>query len=398
LKGIEAKSGRKKGEHMKILLLISEVPPIKSGVARVADQLGRGLEERGHEIDILSRRDIPYYERGEIRLSSMPLQLPGMRARFTEYDVIHLHGPVPTFSDVFLISGLKGLTWGRPKLVYTYHAPIDLRGFPWGLLTRPYNAVQEWLARLADHVVVMTPGYGQRLSRYVPAEKLSVIPWGVDYDRFYAAAEKPEQPFTVVYLGQIRPYKGLPVLLQAADGLKNLRLWVIGEGHQATEYQRMAEEMDLPDVTFWGGLPDGEMIDLLSQSHVLVLPSVTRSEAFGIALLEGMAAGNVPVASHLPGVADLIGNEGFTYPAGDAHALREILSRLRDDAALRVHRACLSQSKAELYSWERTIFEYERVFARLVPTADLGPEPLSAETSFEVTSQPERLEQKILAD
>jgi glycosyltransferase involved in cell wall biosynthesis len=141
----------------------------------------------------------------------------------------------------------------------------------------------------------------------------------------------------------------------------------------------MASQLDLPDVTFWGGLPDKEMIDLLRQAHVLVLPSVTRSEAFGIALLEGMAAGNVPVASHLPGVEGLVGNEGFTFPAGHVHSLREILIRLRDDPELRMHRACLSQSKAELYSWERTIFEYERVFEGLVPESRREHEPSSVQ-------------------
>jgi glycosyltransferase involved in cell wall biosynthesis len=359
--------------------------------------LQQGLEQRGHNVDILSRRDIPYYERGEIRLSAMPLRLPGLRQQFMSYDLVHLHGPVPTFSDVFLISGLRGLTRSRPKLVYTYHAPIDLRGFPWGLLTTPYNAAQEWLARLADHVVVTTPAYGQRLSRYVPAEKLSVIPWGVDYERFYAPADKPD-PFTVVYLGQIRPYKGLPVLLQAAHGLSGLRLWVIGEGHQSDRYQQMASELDLPDVTFWGGLPDGEMIDLLRQAHVLVLPSVTRSEAFGIALLEGMAAGSVPVASYLPGVEELVGNEGFTFPAGHVHALREILIRLRDDPALRTHRACLAQSKAELYSWERTIFEYERVFETLVSDSRRIPELRSVQTPGEAEAQQIELEKTGVAE
>lgn len=358
---------------MRILLVISEAPPVRSGVARVAEKLRGGLEARGHRVDILSRRDIASYERGEIRLSSMPLKLAGFRERFKSYDLIHLHGPVPTFSDVFLLWGLRGLGRKRPRLVYTHHAPVDLRGFPMGLLTRPYNALQERLARLADHVVVMTPAYGQRLARHVPVEKLSVVPWGVDYERFFAPVEKPG-PFTVVYLGQIRPYKGLPVLLKAAAGLEDVRLWVIGDGHFAGTCKRMAAELELPNITFWGSLPDEEMIRLLKQAHALVLPSVTRSEAFGIALLEGMAAGNVPVASHLPGVADLVGNEGFTFPAGNAKALQEILVRIRDDVALRAHRASLAQSKSQLYSWERTVFEYERIFSRL------GNQPRSIST------------------
>lgn len=350
---------------MKILMVISEAPPVKSGVSRVAEKLTQGLQYRGHQVDILSLQDIPRREWREVRLSSMPLKLPGLKSRLREYDLIHLHGPVPTFSDVFLVSGLRGLGPKRPRLVYTHHAPVDLRKLPFRPFIALYNHLQERLAGLADHVVVSTPSYRQRLSRYVPTEKLSVVPWGVDFERFVAPVSK-EGPFTVVYLGQMRPYKGLPVLLRAAQGLKDVRLWVIGDGHLAGDYQRQAAQMNLNDVTFWGRVPDGQMLHLLKQAHAIVLPSVTRSEAFGIVLLEGMAAGLVPVASHLPGVADLVGNEGFTFPPGDARALGVILSRLRDDPASRIHVASLAQAKARLYSWERAIFGYDRLFNRLV--------------------------------
>ena len=99
------------------------------------------------------------------------------------------------------------------------------------------------------------------------------------------------------------------------------------------------------------------------------VPSVTRSEAFGLALLEGMAAGCVPVASHLPGVADVVGNEGFTFPSGDDAALREILRRLQNEKALRLHHADLAQARARLYPWERVVFGYERIFDRLTGLA-----------------------------
>lgn len=367
---------------MRILIVISEAPPVQSGIARVADKLSRGLATRGHQVDTLSLQDVPRMERGEIRLSSMPLKLPQLKERFSQYDIIHLHGPVPTFSDVFLLSGLRGLGVNRPKLVYTHHAPIDLHNpllypFIWG-----YNILQEQWAGLADHVVVTTPSYAQRLSRYVPQDKLSVIPWGVDYARF-AAPVKKDGPFTVLYLGQIRPYKGLPVLLDAAAGLDNARIWVIGKGHYAEACRRQADGLNLANITFWGALPDEEMTRMVKQSHVIVLPSVTRSEAFGIALLEGMAAGCVPVASHLPGVADLVGNEGFTFPAGNSRSLRDILVRLRDDPALRVHLAGLTQAKARLYSWDRATFGYERVFCNLTaqesPARSRGPATMGRE-------------------
>ncbi len=334
---------------------------MRSGVSRVAEKLETGLRRRGHQVDILSLSDIPRWEFGEFRFSSMPFKLPGLRERFTDYDLIHLHGPVPTFSDVFLLAGLRGLGKNRPRLVYTYHAPIYLhqlwlKPFLWA-----YNALQEPLAALADHVIASSQSYGKRLARYVPSHKLTVIPWGVDFSVFHSSPLK-RQPFTVIYLGQMRPYKGLPVLLHAMKNLENIRLWVIGDGHSADQFRKLARDLELPNVTFWGRLPDQQMVRLIQQAHVMVLPSITASEAFGIVLLEGMAAGLVPVASHLPGVADLVGTEGFTFPPGDVRALSDIIERLRDDVPLREHLARLAQAKARLFSWERVVYAYERIY------------------------------------
>jgi glycosyltransferase involved in cell wall biosynthesis len=345
-------------------MVISEAPPVKSGISRVAEKLDRGLTRRGHQVDILSLQDVPRWEHGEVRLSSMPFRLESLKMRFQEYDLIHLHGPVPTFSDVFLLSGLRGLEGKRPPLVYTHHAPICLQHLALKPIAWMYNQMQKRLANLADHIVATTQSYGQQLSRYVPAHKLSIIPWGVDYSKYYAPIFKAN-PFTIVYFGQLRPYKGLPVLLRAVQGLEGAEVWVIGDGHSAEEYRLQATQMGLKQVKFWGCLPDGESIQLLQQAHAIVLPSITRSEAFGIVLLEGMAAGMVPIASHLPGVAELVGNDGFTFPPGDAVALRSILKRLRDNPDLRLHLSSLAQARAQLYSWERVIFGYERIFMEL---------------------------------
>jgi glycosyltransferase involved in cell wall biosynthesis len=368
---------------MKILMLISEAPPIKSGIARVAEQLSSGIRKRGHQLDILSTQDIPRYEMGEFRLSSMPLKLHELRDKIRRYDVIHLHGPVPTFSDVFLLMGLRGLAHERPGLVYTHHAPVDLHHFAVRPFTNLYNFTQELMARLADHVVVTTPSYRIKLSRFVPSEKLSVIPWGVDYEKYYSPIQKNGR-FTVVYFGQIRPYKGLPVLLNAVDGLEDTRLWVIGNGHSAEKYKQMASNLNLKDVKFWGHVTDEKAIELLRKAHALVLPSITRSEAFGIVLLEGMAAGLVPVASHLPGVADVVGAEGLTFPAGDARALNGILKRLRDEAAYRQHLASLAQAKVALYSWDRVVYGYERIYRNLLKEQG----SLSIPSGKEIPTQP----------
>jgi glycosyltransferase involved in cell wall biosynthesis len=365
---------------MKTLMVISEAPPITSGVSRVAEKLTQGLERRGHHVDVLSLQDVPRWEWGEVRISSMPLKLRQIKDRLLDYDLIHLHGPVPTFSDVFLLWGLRGLGAERPQLVYTHHAPVDLRTLPFRPFVALYNGFQERLARLADHVVASTPTYARRLARFVPDEKLSVIPWGVDYAKFVGPVHR-ESPFTVVYLGQLRPYKGLSVLLDAAAGLEDTRVWVIGDGHLADQSRQRATDLGLTEAKFWGRLPDCQVRRVLQQSHVIVLPSVTRSEAFGIVLLEGMAAGLVPVASDLPGVADVVGSEGFTFPAGDVRALKQVLVHLRDNPVQRSRRATLAQAKAKAFSWERVVLGYDWIFTQLISQSQVT-KPLPDPTGF----------------
>lgn len=104
-----------------------------------------------NQVDILSLQDVPRVEYGEMRLSSMSFKLPELKERFRSYDLISLHGPVPTFSDVFLLWGLRGLGPNRPQLVYTYHAPVDLHNFLWQTANEKYDVDEpDWRA---DHLL-----------------------------------------------------------------------------------------------------------------------------------------------------------------------------------------------------------------------------------------------------
>lgn len=91
-------------------------------------------------------------------------------------------------------------------------------------------------------------------------------------------------------------------------------------------------------------------------------------EAFGLALIEGMAAGCVPVASDLPGVRDVVRPVGFSFPAGDVGALAAILEKLRDDPDLVRQIACRARSRAAQFSRESMVSAYEHLFLRLAAT------------------------------
>ncbi len=344
-------------------MIISEVPPIRSGISQVARRLKSGLEMYGDQVDLLSLSEIPRLALGEFRFSSMAWKAPHLlRPRLADYDIIHIHGPVPTFSDVALL--FSALPVGRPGPVvfYTHHSEIDLHGL--GLLCDIYNRLHKQLARLADQVIVTTPAYARNLRRYIPEDRIAIVPWGVAADWYSGQRPKAER-FTVLFVGQMRPYKGLDILLDAIARLPDVELQIVGGGHQESRYRAMAADRHLDNVAFLGKLDDLALFDTFSAAHVLVLPSTTRAEAFGLVLLEGMVAGCVPVVSDLPGVTDVVGDAGLSFPVGDAAELAGALALLRDNIELRTQLSHRAQLRAHSYSWQRTIHWHRALYARV---------------------------------
>ncbi|HLG72543.1 MAG TPA: glycosyltransferase [Chloroflexota bacterium] len=357
------------GRSGRILFVVSEAPPVTSGIARSTGHLREGMEQAGFDVEVLSLSDVPRVCLGEVRISSMLWR--GSRqllSRATSRDIVHIHGPVPTFSDLSLLFTALGRRTKRgvnrrPLIVYTHHSEIDLPGY--GPLCALYNRSHKLLARLADEVIVTTPAYAKEVSQYVPSERVSVVPWGTDEQQAPPEFRKRDR-FTVLFVGQIRPYKGLDTLLAAIDGLEDVDLHVVGTGHREHYYRQLAEERGLDHVTFHGWQSDEDVRRWYEQAHVLVLPSKTRAEAFGIVLLEGMVAGCVPVASQLPGVTDVVGNAGLTFPVDDDLALRETLVRLRDDRQLRLRLAERARERGALFTWPRMVFWHKAIYERLL--------------------------------
>lgn len=346
---------------MNILVVISEAPPITSGVARVCDEITSRLRAAGHRVDIISSANIPRMELGEVRLSSMVWRGFGqVYQRLHEYDVIHVHGPTPTFSDTALLLAALGRRRGGPAIVYTHHCEIELPGKE--LLCAPYNIMHRLLARLADHVVVSTPGYADSFAAFVPKAQVSVIPWGVNITA--PVAPKPAG-LNVLFVGQLRPYKGLDVLLRAMRRVEGATLTVVGNGHQAESYHELARELDLQNVTFLGPASDQDVRRAYEHAHVLVLPSRSRAEAFGLVLLEGMAAGCVPVASRLMGLTDVIGEVGRTFTPGDNAELAAVLNDLKGQGDGLTELGAQSRRWAEQFSWDTAARGYEHLFVTL---------------------------------
>lgn len=347
---------------MRILIIVSEAPPIESGVARCTGQLTDGLRERGHDVDVISCVDVPRWCFGEFRFTGFAARWRWLSRELHRYDVLNVHGPVPTMSDLalFLLRGRESHT--RPSIVYTHHSDIDLEG--WGHACNAYNAVHRSLARVADRVVVTSEAYRRKIeTRSGP--RVTVVPWGVDLERFDGSTTGDRAdggPLRILFVGQMRPYKGIDHLIDAVAREPGLSLTLVGSGPLEGRYRDRAERLHANNVTFRGRVSDDELARTYRTHDVIVLPSVSRAEAFGLVLLEGMAAGCVPVASDLPGVREVAGPTGLLVRPGDAGDLRRTFLELSSDPERRRRHAVASRERVVRMGWRSTIDRYEHEF------------------------------------
>jgi glycosyltransferase involved in cell wall biosynthesis len=179
--------------------------------------------------------------------------------------------------------------------------------------------------------------------------RVYVVPNGVNPGRFEGVGgtrgRKEDGTFTVGFVGTLKPWHGLPVLVEAFDLLcqrtRDARLLVVGEGPERETMQAELERRVLLQCArFTGAVAPHEVPQLLAEMDVAVAPYPERSDFYfsPLKVYEYMAAGLPVVASRIGQLEDVIEHEtnGLLCPPGDPVALAGALDRLRQDEGLRV--------------------------------------------------------------
>jgi glycosyltransferase involved in cell wall biosynthesis len=208
----------------------------------------------------------------------------------------------------------------------------------WGV-SRPVTdfrdiAREESIYAIADAITVPSSFAARSfVASGLPAEKIKVIPYGVRLERFTRVGEPSRDRFEVLFAGVAGLRKGLPYLLQAFANLRGpKRLRIAGTIHP--DILPVLERLPKEHVEFLGTVAQERVAELMSTSHVMVLPSIEE----GLALVQGqaLACGCPVIASTNTGGEDLFtsGIEGFIVPIRDADSLQERMQQLADDPAL----------------------------------------------------------------
>ncbi len=367
------------------------MPDTMGGVEQVIHQIARGTQKYGIQTDIISLtpHNLPrsievegyrlHRAKLNFQIASTGFSISSIW-RFAQLakhaDVIHYHFPWPFMDLVHFITRIK-----KPSVV-TYHSDIIRQKN----LLKIYRPLKNKFLASVSSIVATSPNYlatSQVLKEF--KTKVSVIPIGLDKSSY--PEPSPDKmtywrerlaPKFFLFIGVIRYYKGLHILIEAAKGT-DFPIFIVGAGPIENELKEEVNKLGLLNVHFLGKLPDEDKVALLKLCYAVVFPSHLRSEAFGISLLEGAMYGKPLISSEIgTGTTYInIANEtGIVVPPSDPVALQNAMRYLWDHPANAAEMGkCAEERYWKYFTADQMVKSYTALYRTLVTNGDLNKLP-----------------------
>lgn len=339
-------------DPVRILHLAKYYPPEQGGMESVTQILAEGTLDHSHEVEVLcftkatagvesiagvtiTRTSVT------VEKASQPLGLgyfwQGLR-KARRADIVHLHAPN-------LLASLQSLLLpARTRLLVHWHSDIIGKG----LLGRLVHPLERGMLARADVVIATSAAYAKASPNLTSvAAKVRVVPIGIppptlaktdgsdrDFEQFLRGRQ------LVLALGRLVPYKGFATLIAVGDKMPHdcaIVIGGIGPMREALHSEIIAAGLD-DRILLAGRLSGAELELLFSRAMCFCLPSVERSEAFGVVLLEAMARGVPCIATTIDGSGTAWVNQhltsGINVPPRDPVALGRAITAIASDPML----------------------------------------------------------------
>lgn len=378
--------------------------------------LASGLAARGHDVVVHTRRDstdAPDRVRTDDGYlvdhvpAGPPTSLPkdelapfmaeladGLAERWAAnpVDVAHAH---------FWMSGLAAtraaaMVTPRVPVLQTFHALGSVKRRHQGDAdtSPPYRIdVERRLLRSVDHVIATCSDEVQELRALgLPRGRASIIPCGVDTERFRPGATGPaparREVHRVASVGRLVPRKGVATLIGALADVPDTELLVVGgppadavaDDPEAKRLRAVAERNGVAErVRFAGAVPPDDVPAVLASADLVA--TAAEYEPFGIVPVEAMACAVPVVATDVGGHRDTVvpGRTGELVPPGDPRAMAECIRALLAEPHRRQAYGAAGRRRAEeLYDWHAVVERTELCYEAAIPAAHHATEEVGA--------------------
>ena len=348
------------------ILQVCSVTTFGGGERHLTD-LSQTLVELGHEVYAASVPGSPLSS--ELSFLNNQSMLPLSRRNYLknvaslagfirahDIEIVHAHA-----ARDYHLAALAVRRASRGRLVLTRHALFPLR------------RINKLVLSNTSRVIAVSQAVAESLrqSGVVESAKITVIHNGIDIDRFARSVSGADVPIVVGTVGHLAPIKGHDVFVRAARLVRahrfDVHFTIAGEDkspqmNYRRSLEKLIDELGLNGFVNMPGWRD-DMNAVLSSLTLFV--SAARSEPFGLAIVEAMAAGLPIIATASEGALEILedGVSGKLVPADDPEALAEAINKLLEDP---LERARLGQNALRVardrYSLKRMASDTERVY------------------------------------
>lgn len=357
-------------------------PDSFGGIEQVIFQLCQGTAKYGYSSEVLAlsnkAHDQPIEYKGhlvhqaklDLQIASTGFSISAFR-KFAELakqaDIIHLHYPWP-FMDIVHFATRHG----KPT-VLTYHSDIVRQK----TLLKLYAPLKNRFLSSVDRIVATSPNYlatSLVLNRY--HDKVVEITYGLDKSTYSTPTPELLAKWATkfgnkffLFVGMLRYYKGLHILLDALQGI-DYPVVIVGSGPVENELKEHAARLGLKNIFFLGALPDVDKVALLQLCYGVVFPSHLRSEAFGISLLEGAMYGKPMISSEIGTGTSYInvnGVTGLVVAPSDPAAFGEAMQYLWNNPNTAANMGkCAEERYWQLFTAEKMAASYAGLYSELL--------------------------------
>lgn len=300
-------------------------------MGNVAAAHAEALKRAGHDVTVLA----PGVGLRPLLRIGNAAAAPQLLWKLRGFDAVELH--YPFFGGAEWVWLWKKLFGRRTRLTVMYHMDTVGRGLV-GLVFRLYRGLLlRPIFGAADAIAVSSRDYlaSSQAAFATSDPRVREVPLAVDTERFHPDPKlsKEHAAIFVGALDRAHYFKGVQTLLEAFSSVlkavPDAKLSIVGDGDLRREYEALAARLGVErHVWFVGKASDGQLPLCYRTASFLVLPSIDRSEAFGLVTLEAAASGTPAIVSELPGVRTVVedGVTGRRVQPGDVDALARAMT------------------------------------------------------------------------
>lgn len=312
------------------------------------------------------------------------LALYSLRHLWAGSDIIHAHSP--NIASLYALLVLKRpviLHWHsdvifpqRPQdnnvsIMPTAPLPTELSKPLPAWVIKGWRVLEKFCLNKAACIIVTSQAYLDSSEFLQPyRHKCRVVPLGLgvaveaNYNSSAVHFLQGDNYFSLLAVGRFSHYKGFDILIKALVSLPRVCLCLVGQGECEASLRLLVQELGLSErVFFAGNLSEGELRACYQSCQCVVLPSILRTEAFGMVLLEAMREGKACIVSDVvgSGMGTVVMHErtGLLYRAGDVLGLVAALEKVSTDRKL-----CMLMGKAG-YERYMSVYNMDNICAMI---------------------------------